>query len=538
MKHGIGLVATKDNLNKLQGAFSQTKKFKILEATDNHLSARQLFQQKDFSCLIIEISSPIYKVQDFIGDIHRNNLSLKYLTFCRVDEHTIIYAYSDCYPDECVASMEELFRKAFEPSSQCVKTEENDPFWNYWFQIPPDYATRRYIKSEILRGMTDYRFQQYQKSYYLNLKGRGYYLFVYEQMGQIHFDHKENSNCFNFIGEIMIQELRTILGKYNGGEIYSVSPLRTVVIANDFETSSSTDKALLLHAFTEEIFGVTRKNSGFCFISAQIASIEKISEIYQLFESNRINHFFCCEKQPMTMSELMPPSGAPDYDAIQRILRDFKDAITYDTGTQHAIDLIQVLFLNYVKPSFDINLFFYCISVIKNSLISLYGGVDIANRFSTFSINKFMFDSIEAQCNALCGIIVDLNSQYVNPVSKSHPSIYQAIHYIRDHYSEELTVAFLAKSAHMNSVYFGRLFKSKTGFSVNQFILRCRIHAAMKYLKSTSKSVSEISQLVGFRDLQYFSNSFHEQTGVSPSQYRVMQSSQIDYLLGEDYQQN
>jgi YesN/AraC family two-component response regulator len=236
----------------------------------------------------------------------------------------------------------------------------------------------------------------------------------------------------------------------------------------------------------------------------------------------------------MTVAELERKGEFDDYDKIQEILRKFKNAITYDSDPRHAVSLIRTLFLEHVKSSCDINLFFYCISVIKNNLISHYSGADIANRFTDFSVNDFLFSSIEEQCEKLCGILVDLSSQYVNPSSMNHPSIYQAISYIRENYSEDLTVARIAEKVHMNSVYFGRLFKNKTGFTVNQYLMRCRIHAAMRCLKSTSKSVSEISQMVGFRDLQYFSNTFRRQTGYSPLQYRSSQSPQASLAFVDE----
>jgi signal transduction histidine kinase/AraC-like DNA-binding protein len=64
-----------------------------------------------------------------------------------------------------------------------------------------------------------------------------------------------------------------------------------------------------------------------------------------------------------------------------------------------------------------------------------------------------------------------------------------------------------------------RKIKSLTNYSPNEFIKNYRLQAAIKYLRETDLSVSEIAYKTGFNDPAYFTNCFKKAHKVSPSEY-------------------
>ena len=54
----------------------------------------------------------------------------------------------------------------------------------------------------------------------------------------------------------------------------------------------------------------------------------------------------------------------------------------------------------------------------------------------------------------------------------------KVIPYIREHFSESLTVTEIAADAALNPQYMMRLFKKKTGISVLEFVTNCRMKMA------------------------------------------------------------
>lgn len=85
---------------------------------------------------------------------------------------------------------------------------------------------------------------------------------------------------------------------------------------------------------------------------------------------------------------------------------------------------------------------------------------------------------------------------------------------------ETLSVSDVSKHLHLNSVYFGRLFKSKTGKSFKEYLLEKRMEMAMRILDMSDKSIIDVAQDVGIQSSSYFTQLFKQHTGVLPSNYK------------------
>ena len=72
----------------------------------------------------------------------------------------------------------------------------------------------------------------------------------------------------------------------------------------------------------------------------------------------------------------------------------------------------------------------------------------------------------------------------------------------------------------MTPNYLSRLFKRVTGEGCNEYIVRKRIERAKSLLSTTTLKVGEISIMVGYHDMNYFSLAFKKHIGVSPVRYR------------------
>lgn len=91
---------------------------------------------------------------------------------------------------------------------------------------------------------------------------------------------------------------------------------------------------------------------------------------------------------------------------------------------------------------------------------------------------------------------------------------------IHENLSDDLTVASLAEQYYVTPNYLSRLFKRVTGEGCNEYIVRKRIEQAKSLLSTTTLKVGEISIMVGYHDMNYFSLAFKKHIGVSPVRYR------------------
>lgn len=100
------------------------------------------------------------------------------------------------------------------------------------------------------------------------------------------------------------------------------------------------------------------------------------------------------------------------------------------------------------------------------------------------------------------------------------PVIRNATAYIKDHYSEDLSVDGLARKFGLTPNYFSHLFKKEVGVRFSEYINKCRIEEAKRLLKEPHLMAYEVTGLVGFQDYKYFFKVFKKMEGCSPSDYR------------------
>jgi two-component system response regulator YesN len=94
--------------------------------------------------------------------------------------------------------------------------------------------------------------------------------------------------------------------------------------------------------------------------------------------------------------------------------------------------------------------------------------------------------------------------------------------YIHEHYHEPLTLHSVSTVIGFNPSYFSSVFKRETGENFLDYLTNERIVGAKELLVSTSLSVGEIAEKVGYQDLKYFYKRFKQSTGLGPKEYRKL----------------
>ena len=96
-----------------------------------------------------------------------------------------------------------------------------------------------------------------------------------------------------------------------------------------------------------------------------------------------------------------------------------------------------------------------------------------------------------------------------------------AVSYIRRHYANpDLSMDEIAEHVRLSSGYLSANFKKEVGITVKNYITDVRIDAAKKMMDAGNYRIYEISQAVGYRSSQYFSQAFQKKTGIFPKDYR------------------
>ncbi len=113
------------------------------------------------------------------------------------------------------------------------------------------------------------------------------------------------------------------------------------------------------------------------------------------------------------------------------------------------------------------------------------------------------------------------NAQNGDSIALQHQkTLLMADKYIRDHLSEELSLAVLAKLCNLDPTYFHKLYTAAFGRTPAQRILGFRIAAAKTGLIESKVSLGELAARCGFSSQTYFCYKFKQVTGMTPMQYR------------------
>ena len=91
--------------------------------------------------------------------------------------------------------------------------------------------------------------------------------------------------------------------------------------------------------------------------------------------------------------------------------------------------------------------------------------------------------------------------------------------YIRSSYMREISVEQIAESLNLDRRYLSRLFKEKTGQTMQGYLVSVRMEEARRFL-SEGRGVAETATLCGYNDAFNFSKMFKRTYGVSPAKWK------------------
>ncbi len=125
-------------------------------------------------------------------------------------------------------------------------------------------------------------------------------------------------------------------------------------------------------------------------------------------------------------------------------------------------------------------------------------------------------------------ILLASTPSYGYPIDK-------CINYITQNLYSSLTLKQVADYMKMSPSYLTTLFREHVGESAYQYIQRRKYKEAQMLLTHTSKSLTEISDALGYNSLAHFSRIFKTYSGMAPGRYRKEHSNAGLFEREEDF---
>jgi two-component system response regulator YesN len=160
--------------------------------------------------------------------------------------------------------------------------------------------------------------------------------------------------------------------------------------------------------------------------------------------------------------------------------------------------------------------------MIIRTAASLNMDIDELERLKENSQNKILVENSVKALNRYVKEFVFSISDLIEKhyMSPNEKIVLKAKAYIKSNYNSKIELLDVAKHVNLSPYYFSRLFKSQTGMNFVEYLNRFRIEKAKEYIRNKDLSLKEISEMVGYENLSYFSSVFVRYAGCLPSLYK------------------
>jgi len=104
---------------------------------------------------------------------------------------------------------------------------------------------------------------------------------------------------------------------------------------------------------------------------------------------------------------------------------------------------------------------------------------------------------------------------------EQHSAIVQTVlDKIQTDYAQHFTLSDFATQSKWSLPYLSKKFKEETGLSFSEYLQKVRIEQACRLLSHTDKKITEIAELTGYSDVNFFCEVFRRNLLMAPSEYR------------------
>ncbi|UQZ35894.1 DNA-binding response regulator [Paenibacillus sp. PK3_47] len=127
------------------------------------------------------------------------------------------------------------------------------------------------------------------------------------------------------------------------------------------------------------------------------------------------------------------------------------------------------------------------------------------------------------------GVLSRILEVFTGEISKSlagdRSSVLENIKaYIDNHYFENIKISMFTEKYFLSREYLMKLFKGKYGWGIHEYVQKVRMDKAKALLSDPGLKIQDISEMLGYKDKNYFSKAFRNYYDCSPSEFRILLS--------------
>lgn len=191
-------------------------------------------------------------------------------------------------------------------------------------------------------------------------------------------------------------------------------------------------------------------------------------------------------------------------------------------GIEDSVKKFEIYCRKTLMKEMDIKIrIMYNLMTIRNNIEKKYGSLNGQIMELMEKMNRS--ERLEHLMDMYCQVLQDVCRQIGNDDSAT--VIKRMYYYMEKNYDKDLKVESFAKMFNYNSSYLGKIFRKEMGESFNNILDTIRIINAKRLLLETDMKVYQISEQVGYSNIDYFYLKFKKYVGVSPKEYKREKTS-------------
>jgi len=347
------------------------------------------------------------------------------------------------------------------------------------------------------------------------------------------FDEEGNGFCEMLLLKIDVTDLgmsidEEILYRLNLQEVLStyLQPLKGIV------TKAESDNLVLLYQknqtdkddqirkkLTDAVIKLTNSNT-YCASSKLIKNADQvITSYHECLEVLEASYFFNWRNEIITQERFEKIRNTDDiYDIILNINTSFVRSIVSQDETEinNLFKQLECTLLTILNVSQNIDI---CsrIMVELDHEFQFSKNLD-TNLIKALNENKTMMDLLAFMKT----ILIQLFSQYKNNDTKENHYCELAKKYLDENYVRDMNITDVADSLDVSYSYLSKIFKSKTDMTLTDYLNNARIQKSKEYLETSFLNLYEISEKVGYNNVQSYQRFFKKYTNLTPGDYRKL----------------
>lgn len=373
------------------------------------------------------------------------------------------------------------------------------------------------IIREILLNTCDYHSLDFQE---LHLNANIYQVITYSNYNQDTLHPLWN---FSDLMRITNQDNNTY-------DILEIEQHKVILLKGDFAIARFQN---LLEHYNAKPQKGSPFDSIFLTYGRQVTNIQDIHMSYHDVCQLRERRFFCIQNQHvlgyeelhthLSSTHLFTQDLAPKYaESFSNYIQSHNPTLISST-----LNELSCYLNNCVAEIIDIKHFLIDIYIlVKQKIMQIFPQTNLpflANTSIIIMIEEkyYLYEIIE--------FLAEQFEMWMHSVgySSGENVLDEVLHYIQHNYQKNLKLETLAPLFGYNSSYLGRLFTKKLDVNFNSYLDKVRIDKAKELLNDHSLKVYEISERVGYSNVDYFHRKFKKYEGTSPAEYRKKKNTPV-----------